>query len=118
MKIILVYILTISSNLAYADTANDSSGMISSLLMFGGLFVLMYFLLIRPQTKKAKDHKNLTDNLKINDEIITTGGFVGKIAKIHDQFVIISLNDNINAIVKKESITNALPKGTIKQITL
>ena len=76
----------------------------------------MYFLLIRPQTKKAKEHKTLIEGLKINDEIMTNGGFIGKIIKIKDQFIILSLNANTEVIIKKEAVSNTLPKGTIKEI--
>jgi len=115
MKIIKILILTIP-NISYANQNSTDLGGLSSFLLFPLLFVLMYFLLIRPQTKKANEHKDLLANLKINDEVITQGGLIAKIIKITDKFVILSLNVNTNIIIKKEAIITLLPKGTMKQI--
>ena len=112
---ILIPILVTPSTL-YANQNSTDFGGLSSFLLFPLLFVLMYFLLIRPQTKKANEHKNLLSSLKINDEIITQGGLIGKINKITDKFVILSLNVNTNIIIKKEAIISSLPKGTMKQV--
>lgn len=111
----LIVFLIIPNILNAQETTSDLGGL-SSFLLFPFLFLLMYLLLIRPQTKKAKEHKNLIENLKPNDEIITQGGIIGKIIKITDNFAIISLNTNIEIIIKKDAIMSSLPKGTIKQI--
>ncbi len=113
MKKFLI-VLLFSDNV-YASTNSSISDSFGSLLIFPFLFILMYFLLIRPQSKKVKEHKNLLDNLKIGDEVVTQGGIIGKIKKIFDQFIILNLNDNFEILLKKESITTILPKGTIKQ---
>jgi len=113
MKKFLI-VLLFSDNV-YASTNSSISDSFGSLLIFPFLFILMYFLLIRPQSKKVKEHKNLLDNLKIGDEIVTQGGIIGKIKKIFDQFIILSLNDNFEILLKKESVITILPKGTIKQ---
>ncbi|HFL8819369.1 MAG TPA: preprotein translocase subunit YajC [Candidatus Azoamicus sp. OHIO2] len=110
-----LFILLLTQNVR-ADIGGSLSDSIGSLVIFPLLFILMYFLLIRPQTKKIKEHKNLIDNIKINDEVFTQGGFIGKIKRLSDQFVILSLNDNVDIVIKKESIAGLLPKGTIKQI--
>jgi len=116
MKILLLLSLLIS-NQAFADQLNtDTNSGFSSIIMFVILFVLMYFLLIRPQTKKAKEHKTLIESLKINDEVMTNAGIIGKIKKTKEQFIILSLNENIDIIIKKEAIASILPKGTIKEI--
>ncbi len=116
MKLLLLIYLTLFSKNLFAQQTDTTTNSLTSFIMLGALFVLMYFLIIRPQSKKAKEHKNLLDNLKINDEIITNGGIIGKITKITEQFVIMSINDDIKLTIKKESISNALPKGTIKNI--
>ena len=113
---IIKILILIMPSILYADQGSTDFGGLSSFLLFPLLFVLMYFLLIRPQTKKANEHKSLLDNLKINDEVITQGGLVGKIIKITDKFIILSLNINTNIIIKKEAIISSLPKGTMKQI--
>ena len=111
----LVLLLLLTRN-AYAGTSGGFSDSMGSLLIFPVLFILMYFLLIRPQTKKMKEHKTLIDNIKINDEIFTQGGFLGKIKKVSDQFIVLSITDSIDIVIKKESVSGLLPKGTIKQI--
>ncbi len=112
----LITILFFIPKTLFAEQGSNEIG-VGSFLLFPFLFLLMYVLLIRPQSKKSKEHKNLIDNLKINDEIVTNGGIVGKIIKISDQFIIIAININTNIIVKKESVAHSLPKGTMKQIT-
>lgn len=115
-KFLTLIILLITPNILNAQESSNDLGGLSSFLLFPFLFLLMYLLLIRPQTKKAKEHKDLLENLKPNDEIITQGGLVGKIVKITDSFIIISLNTNIDIIIKRDAVTSSLPKGTIKQI--
>ncbi len=116
MKLILTIYLTLFTEILFAQQNDSTNNALSSFIMFGLLFVLMYFLLIRPQSKKAKEHKSLIDNLKINDEIITNGGIVGKISKITDDFVIMLITDEVKITIKKEAISNAIPKGTMKNI--
>jgi len=116
MILLITTITLLIPKILYADQNSNDLGGTMSFLLFPLLFILMYFLLIRPQTKKANEHKQLISNLKINDEIVTQGGLLGKVKKITDKFVIISLNLNTDIIIKKEAITNSLPKGTMKQI--
>lgn len=114
-KIILLLLLT--PTILYANQTNtEITNGLSSILLFVGLFVLMYFLIIRPQTKKAKEHKLLIDTIKINDEIITNSGILGKIIKITDNFIILELDETSKIIIKKEFISSIMPKGTIKNI--
>ncbi len=115
-KLITVLIFLIPGIYQARQNTNTISNSNSFLLLFPFLFLLMYILLIRPQTKKANEHKNLLDNLKINDEIVTHGGMIGKITKIKNQFIILSINANTEIIIKKNSIIGSLPKGTIKEI--
>lgn len=115
MKTLLI-LISVSGNIASANTTNNEDSIFSSLLIFIGLFAIMYFVLIRPQTQKLKEHKTLINSLKINDEIIINNGILGKINKILDNYIIVSLNDNTEIIIKKDSISNALPKGTMKHI--
>lgn len=116
MSTFIMLLITLSPTLLNAQENIKNVKGLSSFILFPLLFFLMYLLLIRPQTKKAKEHKNLLDNIKPNDEIITQSGIIGKIIKITDNFVILSLNTNVEIIIKKNTITSLLPKGTIKQI--
>ena len=96
--------------------AASSEGGMSSL---GGLpflfiiFGLMYFLLIRPQQKRAKAHKKLLAELKKGDEVVTNGGVVGIIKVLEDSFVIIEIADNVIVKVLRQSINQKMPKGTL-----
>ncbi|HIH2763766.1 MAG TPA: preprotein translocase subunit YajC [Candidatus Azoamicus sp.] len=114
IKIILL--LTCPFTVYANQPDSDLSGGLSSILLFIGLFAIMYFVIIRPQTKKAKEHKTLIDTIKINDEIVTNSGIVGKIEKITEQFVIIEICNNTTIIIRKEFISTIIPKGTIKNI--
>lgn len=80
------------------------------------IFVLFYFMLIRPQMKKAKEQKNMLDALQKGDEIITAGGNLGKVVKVGENYVSVEIADNVVVHVQKAAITSLLPKGTIKSI--
>ena len=88
-----------------------------SLMMMTGVFILfMYFVMWRPQSKRAKEHRNLISSLAKGDEVVTAGGILGKIAKVSDVYVVLSLTDNVEITLQKSSISNVLPKGTLKSI--
>jgi preprotein translocase subunit YajC len=104
---------------AFAQTGAPSLGsteglmsMLPIVLMFG----LLYFMMIRPQMKRAKEHKGMLDGLKSGDEVIAAGGVLGKIAKIGDAYVDIEIAPNTQIHVQKAAIQTLLPKGTIKSI--
>lgn len=78
------------------------------------LIVAFYFLLIRPQTKRAKDHKQMVDGLKKGDEIVTGGGVLGRINEVGDNFVQIEIADGVNIKVQKQAVGSLMPKGTYK----
>tara|TARA_B110000444_G_C18649617_1_gene505417 strand:- start:3 stop:338 length:336 start_codon:yes stop_codon:yes gene_type:complete len=89
---------------------------IYTLLMFGGLFVFMYFLIIRPQRKRAKEHKELTESLSKGDEIVMNSGLLGKITSLDDLYVTIQAASNVELRFQKASVHAVLPKGTIKKV--
>lgn len=76
----------------------------------------MYFVIIRPQQKRAKEQRNLLNTLAPNDEIITAGGMLGKIVKISEQYLTVALNENTEIVIQKSSVASLLPKGTLKSI--
>lgn len=96
-------------------TAAGSDGMFS-MIMMAAIFVLFYFMLIRPQSKRAKDHKALISNLKKGDEVITTGGMLGKVASLDEQFVKVTVGENMEITLQRHAISSILPKGTLKSI--
>ncbi len=103
---------------ALADTPAASSGApggsFASILMLLGFVVIFYLLLWRPQAKRAKEHRNLISNLAKGDEVVTSGGIMGKIAQLTDDYVVLEIADNVIIKVQKGSIGNVLPKGTLK----
>ena len=108
--------LLIPSAMAQAADASGQQSSTVSLIMFGGLFVLMYFLIIRPQRKRQKDHKSLVDNLAAGDEIVLSSGLLGKIKKLDEHYVHIQADGEQVFIYQKVSVHAVLPKGTIKSI--
>ena len=82
------------------------------LLMFG----IFYFLLIRPQQKKAKEHKGMVESLNKGDEIITNGGLLAKITDVDDNFLTCNISDNVEVKIQRFAVTSVLPKGTIKEL--
>ncbi|WP_319380048.1 preprotein translocase subunit YajC [Thiomicrorhabdus sp.] len=78
------------------------------------LFVIFYFLLIRPQQKKVKEHKSLVEALKKGDEVVTYGGLGGKIRDIGDNFCDLEIADNVTVKVERQNIARLLPKGTLR----
>jgi preprotein translocase subunit YajC len=87
-----------------------------SFLPFIIIFVLFYFMLIRPQMKQAKEHKSLLEALKAGDEIVSNSGILGRITKLNDQFATIEISTNVEVKIQKHTIHTLLPKGTIKSI--
>ena len=81
------------------------------------LFVLLYFLMIRPQMKRAKEHKSMTEALQKGDEVITGGGVLGRITKVGDNYVTLQVAENVEIQVQKAAIQTLLPKGTIKSVS-
>tara|TARA_R110002096_G_C14159822_1_gene684811 strand:- start:140 stop:466 length:327 start_codon:yes stop_codon:yes gene_type:complete len=82
------------------------------LLMFG----IFYFLLIRPQQKKAKEHKNMIGELGKGDEVITNGGLVAKITAVDDNFLTCTIAENVEVKIQRHAVASVLPKGTIKSL--
>jgi preprotein translocase subunit YajC len=95
---------------APAQQGMDWVGLMPLLL----LFVLLYFLMIRPQMKRAKEHKAMTEALQKGDEVITGGGILGRITKIGGNYLTLEVAENVEIQVQKGAIQTLLPKGTIK----
>ncbi len=103
----------IADAMAAAPAESQGSPM-SSLFMLVILFVFMYFFLIRPQTKRAKQHRELVAALSKGDEIVTNGGVLGRITGLGDQFVTVEIASGVEVKVQRNAIASVLPKGTIK----
>lgn len=98
-----------------ANTAQHSP-MASSLFMIAGFILLFYFLMWRPQSKRAKEHRQLMANLTTGDEVITAGGVLGKISRVTDEFVVLLVGEGVEIIVQKPAIVSVLPKGTLQSV--
>lgn len=98
---------------AYAQSAGANESLVS-LLPLVLIFVVFYFLLIRPQQKRQKEHRELVGNLAKGDEVTTAGGLLGKITEVNDSFVKLEVANNVVVTVQKHTISNVMPKGTIK----
>nr|WP_246065609.1 preprotein translocase subunit YajC [Hydrocarboniclastica marina] len=86
------------------------------IIFFAGFILIFYFLIWRPQSKRAKEHKNLVTSLDKGDEVVTGGGLTGKITKVTDDFIVLQIADNVEVKVQKSAVASALPKGTLKDI--
>lgn len=89
---------------------------IANIVFILGFVVIFYFLIWRPQAKRAKEHKALMSDLNKGDEVITTGGLAGRIVKVTDDFILLEVADNVQLKVQKVAVTAALPKGTLKAV--
>ncbi|HTQ01468.1 MAG TPA: preprotein translocase subunit YajC [Casimicrobiaceae bacterium] len=103
---------------AYAQASGAAPGGmdIMTFLPMIAIFVVFYFLLIRPQQKRAKETKSMLEALQKGDEVITAGGIVGKIAKLTDQYAAVEIAPNVEISVQRGAISQILPKGTIKAL--
>jgi preprotein translocase subunit YajC len=100
---------------AYAATpAPAGGGMIEMVIMMAIFFAIMYFMIIRPQQKRAKEHKTMLDSLSKGDEVVTGGGLMGKVTAITDNYIEMSVADSVNVKVQKHAVSSVLPKGTLK----
>ncbi len=101
---------------AYAQGAEASAGTLELILPLVLMFGIFYFLLIRPQQKKAKEHKGMVEGLGKGDEIITNGGLLAKITQVDDNFLTCRISDNVEVKIQRHAVSSVLPKGTIKKL--
>jgi len=106
----------ISSAFAQAadGAAQDPTGGLMQLLPLILMFIVIWFLMIRPQMKRAKEHKSMVEALAKGDEVITQGGVAGRIAEVGEQFVRVEIADKVEIVVQKQAVSTVLPKGTLK----
>lgn len=87
-----------------------------SLIMLVAIFVLFYFMLIRPQSKRAKEQREMVNALKKGDEVITSGGILAKVVSLDEQFIKVSLAEGVEINLQRNAVSSVLPKGTIKSL--
>jgi preprotein translocase subunit YajC len=101
---------------AFAQTAPSGDSGYIGLLPIVLMFVLLYFLMIRPQMKRAKEAKQMVEALQKGDEVVTAGGVVGRITKLGEAYISVEIAPNTEISVQKSAVQVLLPKGTIKSI--
>ena len=105
----------ISDAMADAAAATQSADPLASLILPIGLVVLFYFFLIRPQSKRQKEHKKLVNDLQKGEEILTSGGILGKVTNINDDFITLEIAKDVSLKIQKSAVQTIMPKGTIKE---
>ena len=101
---------------AYAQDAPAQAGTLELILPLLLMFAIFYFLLIRPQQKKAKEHKNMVEALNKGDEVVTNGGLLAKITDVDDNFLTCKISANVEVKIQRYAVSSVLPKGTIKNL--
>jgi preprotein translocase subunit YajC len=117
LNLCLMTVLAVLPTMALAEGAPaEGPGAIFNILFFGGFILIFYFLMWRPQAKRAKEHKELMGGLSKGDEVLTNGGIAGRILRVKDDFIVLEVADNVEIKVQKVAVAGALPKGTLKDI--
>lgn len=106
--------LFIADAYAQAPAAQPSAPDASFVIMLGVMFVAFYFLLIRPQTKRAKEHKAMVSALAKGDEVVTSGGMLGRVSKLDENFLTLEIAEGVEVKVQRQAVQTILPKGTLK----
>jgi preprotein translocase subunit YajC len=100
--------------LAQAASAQPAGGGMQMILMMVVLFGLMYFMMIRPQMKRQKEHRAMVAALARGDEVVTTGGIAGRVEEVGETFITVEIAANVKVKVQKGSVQQVLPKGSLK----
>ncbi len=104
---------------AYAQAAAPAGGSAGGLMSFLPIilmFVVLYFLMIRPQMKRQKEQKAMIDAIGKGDEVVTAGGMIGKVTKVADAYITLEVAEGTEIVMQKASVTMLLPKGTVKSL--
>ncbi|WP_162902295.1 preprotein translocase subunit YajC [Facilibium subflavum] len=111
----LPFVLFAGSAFAESTPAASTGGSaLSSILMLVAFFAIFYFLLIRPQMKRNKDQRKMLSEITKGDEVLTTGGIIGKIIKVGENYTELEIAENVIVKVQKNAVANVLPKGAVK----
>ncbi|MCA0403733.1 MAG: preprotein translocase subunit YajC [Proteobacteria bacterium] len=108
--------LFINDALAASGSQAASGDGFFSMILIAVMFVLFYFMLIRPQNKRAKEHRDLVSNLKKGDEIVTSGGILAKVVNLDEQYIKIAVATGIEISIQRGAVSAVLPKGTLKSL--
>ena len=106
----------ISTAAAQAASGSGQSGALMQIPFLILMFVVFYFLLIRPQTKRAKEHRALIAALEVGAEVATNGGILGKVTQLGEQYLTLEIADGVNVKIQRATVAQVLPKGTLKSL--
>lgn len=101
--------------LAQGDAPRPLSGL-ADILFIVVMFLMVYLIVIRPQSKRAKEHKKLLETLSRGDEVVTQGGVLGRVADLGENFVLLEISENVKVKVQRQAIAMSVPKGTLKSL--
>ena len=104
----------VSEAWAQGPAGASAGGGFESIFLIVAMFAVLYFLMIRPQMKRAKEHKAMVDALQKGDEVVTAGGLLGKITRVGESYVSVEVANNVEIQVQRAAVQTILPKGTIK----
>jgi preprotein translocase subunit YajC len=103
-----------SASAQTVPAASPQGGGIQTIIFMGLMVAVFYFLLIRPQTKRAKEHRAMVAALEVGSEVATSGGIIGKVTEVSEQFLTVEIADNVQVKVQRHTVAQVLPKGTLK----
>ena len=99
---------------ANAPTGSAGGDPLTGMLFFVGMIVIFYFLLIRPQQKRAKEHRKMVEAIGKGDEVVTNGGVLGKIVEVGEQYLTVEIADGVKIKLQRHAVATVLPKGSLK----
>ncbi|MCP5142756.1 MAG: preprotein translocase subunit YajC [Chromatiales bacterium] len=114
VRLLLILLVTLIAGPALAEGAPPEPNFLVQMAPLIIIFVIFYFMLIRPQSKRAKEHKAMVEALQKGDELVTNGGLLGKITKVGENYIDLEIADNVVVKVQRGQIAALMPKGTIK----
>ena len=101
---------------AYAQSGAAGGGIMPTLIMVGLFFVFMYFMIIRPQMKRQKEHKKLLESLEKGSEVVTSGGIAGRIRQVGENFLVVEVSEGVEIRIQKNAVTSVVPTGTLESL--
>ena len=102
---------------AWAQAGQPQGGGIESMLLIVVMFGVLYFLMIRPQMKRAKEHKAMIEALQKGDEVVSGGGILGRVSKLNENYITLEVAQGVEMTLQRSAVQVVLPKGTIKNIS-